>query len=255
MDSAKSQSSVKPVPTSAIATRMRDMPSEMRPREELKRRGAEAMDAEKLLAILMRIGNPGRNVTELARQLLIAAGGLEALAHMTYLDIIGLRVPGIGEVKAMELEAAFELGRRASSGAATAPPRRVASANDVFEIIEPLVRGARQEFFHVILLDSRGRMVGQPVKVATGSHDRCPASATEIFGPVMRRGCTAAILVHNHPSGDPTPSKEDVNVTVRMADAARILGIRLVDHVVVGRRTEASPSGYSSLAEAGVLKG
>lgn len=254
MDSAKLESSPSSAKNAAMATRMRDMPSEMRPREELKRRGAGALDAEKLLAILMRIGQPGQNVTELARQLLLAAGGLEALAHMTYLEITGLRVPGIGEVKAMELEAAFELGRRAASGAATAAPRRIASARDVFEIMEPLVRGARQEFFHVIILDARGRMVGQPVKVATGSHDRCPASATEIFGPVMRRGCTAAILVHNHPSGDPTPSKEDVNVTIRMADAARILGIRLTDHVVIGRRTDASPCGYASLAEGGVLK-
>lgn len=247
MDSAKSQSD------NATAVRIRDIPSEMRPREELKRRGAEALDAEKLLAILMRIGQPGQNVTELARRLLLAAGGLEALAHMTYLEITGLRVPGIGEVKAMELEAAFELGRRAASGAAVADPRKVKSANDVFEIMEPIVRGARQEFFYVLILDARSRLVGQPVKVATGSHDRCPAGATEIFGAVMRRGCTAAILAHNHPSGDPSPSREDINVTTRLSDAAKVLGIRLVDHVIIGRRTDACPSGYTSMAEGGMI--
>jgi DNA repair protein RadC len=213
------------------------------------------MDAEKLLAILMRIGQPGQNVTELARRLLLAAGGLEALAHMTYLEITGLRVPGIGEVKAMELEAAFELGRRAASGAAAADPRKVRSAKDVFEIMEPIVRGARQESFYVLILDARGRLVGQPVKVATGSHDRCPAGATEIFGAVMRRGCTAAIIAHNHPSGDPSPSREDLNVTTRLSDAAKILGIRLMDHVIIGRRTDASPCGYTSMAEGGMLQG
>ena len=97
-------------------SRIRDIPTDMRPREELKRRGAAAMDLEKLLAIVMRSGLPGQNVADLARELVLRAGGLENLARMTYLDILGLRLPGIGEVKAMELEAAFEIGRRAASG-------------------------------------------------------------------------------------------------------------------------------------------
>lgn len=255
MDSAKSSSdgTQSLAPAGATAVRIRDIPSEMRPREELKRRGAGSMDAEKLLAIVMRSGGAGCNVTELARKALLAAGGLEALSRMTYLDILGLRLQGVGEVKAMELEAAFELGRRAASGAATAAPKKISSPSDVFEIMEPIVRGAQQEFFYVILLDTRSRMVGQPVRVASGSHDRCPAGATEIFSPVIKRGCTAAILVHNHPSGDPSPSKEDLNVTLRLADAAKILGIRLTDHIIIGRKTDASPAGYTSLAEQGVL--
>ncbi len=228
--------------------RIRDIPTEMRPREELKRRGAAAMDLEKLLAIVLRSGQPGQNVADLARELVLRAGGLETLAHMTYLDILGLRLPGIGEVKAMELEAAFEIGRRAAAGAATAAPRKIGTPEDVFTLLEPIVRGCPQEHFHVLLLDARNRLVGQPVHVATGSHDRCPASPTEIFSPVIKRGCTAAILVHNHPSGDPSPSKEDIAITIRLVDAARILGVRLLDHVVVGNRTDAHPSGYVSLA-------
>ena len=226
-------------------TRIRDIPTEMRPREELKRRGAGAMDLEKLLAIVMRSGQPGQNVVDLARTLVLRAGGIEVLARMSYLDILGLRIPGVGEVKSMELEAAFEIGRRAVSGAATAAPRKIRAPEDVFEVMEPLVRGLQQEHFHILLLDARNRLVGQPVHVATGSHDRCPAHPTEIFGPVIKRGCTAAILVHNHPSGDPTPSKEDVAVTIRLQDAAKILGIRLLDHIVIGRRTEAWPDGYA----------
>ena len=228
--------------------RIRDIPTDMRPREELKRRGAASMDLEKLLAIVMRSGQPGQNVADLARKLVLRSGGLENLAHMTYLDILGLHLPGIGEVKAMELEAAFEIGRRAASGAATAAPRKVGSPQAVFELMEPLVRGRTQECFHILLLDARNRLVGQPVLVATGSHDRCPASPTEIFSPVIKRGCTAAILVHNHPSGDPSPSKEDIAVTIRLVDAAHILGVRLLDHIVVGRRTDAHPEGFASLS-------
>jgi len=196
----------------------------------------------------MRSGQPGQNVVDLARELVLRAGGLETLAHMTYLDILGLKVPGIGEVKAMELEAAFEIGRRAAAGAATAAPRKITTPEDVFTLMEPLVRGCPQEHFYVLLLDARNRLVGQPVHVATGSHDRCPASPTEIFSPVIKRGCTAAILAHNHPSGDPSPSKEDIAITIRLVDAARILGVRLLDHIVVGRRTDAHPTGYASLA-------
>ncbi len=232
----------------AAARRIRDIPTELRPREELKRRGAGAMDLEKLLAIVMRSGLPGQNVTDLARELIVRAGGIEVLARMNYLDIQGLKVPGVGEVKAMELEAAFEIGRRAVSGAATAAPRKIGGPDAVFEIIEPLVRWKQQEFFYVLLLDAKNRLVGQPIHVATGSHDRCPASPTEIFGPVIKRGCTAAIIAHNHPSGDPTPSREDIAITIRLVDAAKILGVRLLDHIVVGRRTDAHPDGFASLS-------
>ena len=233
---------------SAAARRIRDIPTELRPREELKRRGAAAMDLEKLLAIVMRNGLPGQNVTDLARELIVRAGGIEVLARMNHLDIQALKIPGVGEVKAMELEAAFEIGRRAASGAAIAAPRKISSSEDVFEIIEPLVRGKQQEFFYVLLLDAKNRLVGQPVHVATGSHDRCPASPTEIFSPVIKRGCTAAIVAHNHPSGDPTPSRDDIAITIRLVDAAKILGIRLLDHIVVGRRTDTHPDGFSSLS-------
>ena len=236
------------------ARRIRDIPTELRPREELKRRGAAAMDLEKLLAIVMRNGLPGQNVTDLARELVMRAGGLEVLARMSYLDILGLKMPGVGVVKAMELEAAFEIGRRAASGAATAAPRKIGSPDDVFDMLEPLVRGCQQEFFYVILLDAKNRLVGQPVHVATGAHDRCPASPTEIFSPVVKRGCTAAIVAHNHPSGDPTPSNEDIAITIRLVDAAKILGIRLLDHIVIGRRTDAHPDGFASFSRERLVK-
>lgn len=231
------------------ATKIQDMPSEMRPREEMKRRGGgEAMDAEKLLAIVMRSGQPGQNVVDLAKQLLQRAGGLEVLSQMNYLDILGLRIPGIGEVKAMELAAAFEIGRRAAANAPTAAPRKITSPEDVFEIMQPFVRGRQEEYFYTILLDVKNRMIGQPVLIAKGSRDRCPAGPSEIFAPSIKRGCSSVVIVHNHPSGDPTPSREDIAVTMRLVDAAKILNIRLLDHIVVGRRTDAFPDGFVSLA-------
>lgn len=229
------------------------MPSEMRPREEMKRRGAQAMDIEKLMAIVMRSGQPGQNVVEMARDLICKAGGLETLSHMSYIDILGLKIPGIGEVKAMELSAAFEIGRRAVANTASAEPKKISRAEDVYEIMQPYVRGKQQEYFYIILLDSKSKMVGQPILVVTGTHDRCPASPMEIFSPVVKSGCTAAILVHNHPSGDPTPSPEDVKVTVRMVDAAKILGLRLLDHIVIGQKSSSSPRGYVSISGEGLV--
>jgi len=199
------------------------------------------MTAEALVAILLRGGLPGQNVVELARQLIQRAHGLVALSKMSYTEILGLKLPGIGEVKAMELDAAFEIGRRAVARDTVEPPH-VATPEDVFDLVAPLVRDATQEHFYVCVLDVRNRLIGQPVCIATGANDHCPVRPAEALKPAVTRGGAAVVFAHNHPSGNPTPSAEDLRLTARLIDAGTVLGIRVNDHVVVGRRTDTHPA-------------
>ena len=249
MDSRKSESDEQAYP---LPTRIRDLPTDLRPREEMKRRGAENMDTAKLLAIVLRSGLPGQNVTELARTLIAAAGGIESLATMTYLEILGLKIHGIGPVKAMELAAAFEIGKRAAHVGASDVPVCLSSPEAVYNRLEPEARGLRQEKFFVCLLDTKNNLVGQPFCVATGANDHCPARPADIFSPAVRNGCSSVILAHNHPSGDPTPSPEDVRVTMRLVESAELLGMRVLDHVVLGRPSSTRP-GFVSLRRAGLV--
>lgn len=211
------------------------------------------MDIGKLLAIVMRAGLPGQNVVALAEELILRAGGLEALSHMKYLDIMGLKVPGIGEVKSMELEAAFEIGRRTSANALSATPRKISDSSDVFDVMSPYFDGAKQEYFYTIPLDTKGRMMGQPIHIAKGTRDRCSASVGEILIPAMMRGSAIVVLVHNHPSGEPTPSRDDIAMTVRLVSAAKIMGVKLIDHIVIGKKTDSCPSGHVSMASEGLV--
>lgn len=237
-------SSSNPAPPPA-APRIADLANDLRPREELRRLGsATSMPAESLVAILLRSGLPGQNVLELARQLIQRAHGLVGLSKMSYTEILGLKLPGIGEVKAMELEAAFEVGRRAVARD-TAEPIHVGTPEDVFDLIAPIVRDATQEQFFVCALDVRNRLIGQPVCIATGANDRCPVRPAEALKPAVTRGAASVVFAHNHPSGNPAPSAEDLRLTARLIEAGAVLGIRVNDHVVVGRLTDMHPAWIS----------
>lgn len=249
MGSRKSESDNQDYP---LPTRIQDLPTELRPREEMKRRGSGNMDAEKLLAILLRSGLPGQNVTEVARTLLARAGGLDALSAMPYLEIRKLGAPGVGEVKSMELAAAFELGRRAAHMGPTEKPTPLSSPEAVYGCLESKIIGLRQEKFFVCLLDTKNKLVGQPFCVATGANDHCPARPADIFSPAVRHGCSSVILAHNHPSGDPTPSPEDVRVTMRLIDAGSLLSIRVLDHLVIVCPSDNHPK-FVSLRRSGLV--
>lgn len=227
---------------------IRELPVEMRPREELQRRGAENVSDDILLAILLRTGAAGKNVTELARELLRRYGGLAALAKADFAELLAARIKGLGRVKAMELAAALELGRRA---ARQEPPRDATAIREpetVYCILAPLTRTVQQELFWTLLLDTKNKLIGQPVETSRGLLDASLVHPREVFSAAVRYAAAAVILAHNHPSGDPVPSKEDIDITRRLVEAARILGIRVVDHVIVGKPSSVSP-GYISLRE------
>ena len=229
---------------------VKELPLAMQPREEFQRRGAENVPDEILLAILLRSGVPGKNVAELARDLLRRYNGLANLSKSDFEELRGLRIKGLGPVKCMELAAALEIGRRAAQHAQA--PRQESSAirepEGVYRLLSPLARALQQEIFWVLLLDTKNKLIGQPVETTRGLLDTSPVHPREVFSKAVRYSAASVILAHNHPSGDPTPSKEDIDITRRLIEAARILGIRVVDHLIVGKPTPSTP-GFVSLRE------
>jgi len=230
---------------------VRELPVGMRPREEFLRRGPTHVSDEVLIAIILRSGKRGKNVIDLARTLLCQAGGLGALARATHEELLAHRIPGLGPVKAMELAAALELGRRAAGQQPSSEPAAVRDPESAARLLRPLAHGLQQEVFWALLLDTKNRLIGQPVDVTKGLLDASPVHPREVFSRAIRHGAAAVILAHNHPSGDSTPSPEDLRVTRQLIEASRVLGIRVLDHIIVGAPSDTQP-GYLSLRDKGL---
>lgn len=217
-----------------LTPRLHDLPLEMMPREAFERLGAKNTSEEMLLAILLRSGLPGQNVSALARAVLQHFGGLDKLAEVDYDELRSAKIKGFGKVKCMELAAALELGRRASIAASSPEPTIIKEPKAVCRVIAPLLHNQRQEIIWVILLDTKSRMIGRPVESTRGLLDSSPTHPREVFKKAIRCNAAAIVIVHNHPSGDPTPSREDIEATRRLVESARIIGIPVFDHVIVG---------------------
>jgi DNA repair protein RadC len=213
------------------------------PRERMDALGPEALSDAELLALLLRTGARGVDVVAVAARLLAVHGGLPGLARVGTRDLA--RSAGVGPAKSATLCAAVELGRRLA-GRRLDPGAALRSPADVFHHFHPRLRHATQERFFVVLLDGRHRVMRHEL-VSQGTLTASLVHPREVFRPALREAAAALVLVHNHPSGDPTPSREDREVTERLVRAGEILGVPVVDHVVVAER------GYSSLREAGVI--
>src|SRR5512146_191088 len=210
-----------------------------RPRERLVADGARSLSDAELLSLLLGAGG-GKLSPRAAALALLEAVPLAELAWATP-DAIACW-PGIGQARAAAIAAAFELGRRA----AWAPPRRGERCLDprrVFELMRHAAHAEREEF-HVILLDVRGRLI-RAAQVAEGSLSQCPVSPRDALRPAVREGAHGIVFCHNHPSGDPTPSPDDVDLTERLRAAADLVGVLARDHVIV------AAGGYYSFVEAG----
>ena len=238
------------------ALTIRDLPVDMRPREEFKRAGAKNVSNELLLAILLRSGVHGQNILDFARELLRKAGGLSKHAQMRYPELCALKVKGFGEVKRLELAAAIELGSRIADELRDRlgeEPFHIREPADLYRLMRPLTENLRHERFWIVPLNTRNRLIGtEPVQIAQGGIDSAQVSARQVFEQAVRHGAASVILVHNHPSGDPSPSRQDIALTHRLTEGAKLLELRILDHVIVGRPSEISP-GYVSLKEAGVI--
>jgi len=212
--------------------RITDLPTQDRPRERLLEVGAGGLHNAELLAILLRIGVAGENAVRVAERLLAQLGGLPGLHRASYADLCN--VHGIGPAKAAQLMAALELGRRI---AITAPEERPAinSPADAANLLMYQLAAVDQEYLYVILLDTRNRIIGQPLEVYHGSLNTSLIRIGEVFREAIKANAAALIVAHNHPSGDPSPSPEDVAVTRSMVEAGRMLDIEVLDHLVIGR--------------------
>jgi DNA repair protein RadC len=218
-------------------TKVYDAPE--RPRERLLAHGAAALANPELLALLLRTGTRGRSATQLAHHLL--ANGLGALAQAAPGELAA--IGGIGPAKAATLLAAFELGRRIAAKPLQRG-ERIGSPEDVHRHFHARLRDAPAEEFHIVLLDARHRVL-RSVLTSQGTLTASLVHPREVFRPALREAAAALVLVHNHPSGDPTPSTEDRQITRRLARAGALLGIPVLDHVIVADR------GYASLREQG----
>ncbi|MSR64749.1 MAG: JAB domain-containing protein [Verrucomicrobiae bacterium] len=228
---------------------MREMADSEKPRERLEQLGADALSDRELIAILLRTGKRGLSVLELAQQLLHELGSLEALAKA---DLGRLRkISGIGKAKAIELKAAFTLAQRLSR------PRderqELSTPRHVADLMRDIVLVLNHEQFHVILLDRKNRLIRAPMKVTQGTLDATVVDARVVFEPALANAAASVVLVHNHPSGDPTPSREDIALTKELVKAGQLLKIEVLDHVIMGRKTTGRTEDFVSLKELHLL--
>ncbi len=209
---------------------IRDLPGNERPRERLKQVGAGALSNTELLAIILRTGVGGESVLDMAGRLLARYGGIIGLARASFAELEAER--GLGKAKTAQLKAALELGRRMLLAAPQERPA-IRSPADVAEFLIADMAHLPQEHFRVLYLDTRNRLQGMET-VYVGTLNSSRIRVAEVFREAVKRGCAAIIVVHNHPSGDPTPSPEDVEVTRQLVAAGDLLDIKMLDHLVIG---------------------
>jgi len=199
-----------------------------------------------LLAIVLGTGSPGENVTKVASDLLEAAGGLEGLARLAPHGLATRR--GLGPAKAARVTAALELGRRTALGGMAVRTTVLGSFDDVVGWARPRFASLDHEEVWLLGLDGRNALKAAR-RIAQGGQHGCALTTRDVLGPALRDAVSAIVLVHNHPSGDPSPSAEDVGMTRALARACHVVGVPLLDHVIVAR------GGASSLLELGALDG
>jgi DNA repair protein RadC len=214
------------------APMIRDMPVDERPRERLMRVGERALANAELLAVTIRIGLPGENVVRLAERLLAHFNGLPGIARASLAEL--QQVNGIGPAKAAEIKAALELGRRLLAAAPEERPR-VTSPVDAANLLMSEMMFLEQEHLRLVLLDTRNHVLGTPT-VYQGSLNTSVVRIGELFRYALKANAAAFIVVHNHPSGDPAPSPEDVHVTRQLVEAGDLLDIAVLDHIIIGQQ-------------------
>jgi len=229
-------------------SRLLELPAADRPRERLADAGAQSLSDAELLAIVLRTGAAGCDAIDLARDLLAKSGSLRALARCAHVELVRL-ARGVGAAKAAELCAAFELARRLGRTRGERP--RLTDSQAVFDALGPGLQLLNQEVLQVALLDTRLRLM-RVEEVSRGSVNESIAHPREIFRPAISHAAYAIVVLHNHPSGDPSPSEADRRMTRKLAEAAHVLDIRLVDHLIIGD-AEAGRAPYFSFKEAGFL--
>lgn len=227
--------------------KIREMPEGDRPRERLAARGASALSDAELIAILLRTGVPGSNAVEVGRQLLKKYGSLHALSRCSVRELAAIK--GIGNAKGAQLAAAFGLGQRLAQE--KRPEKKIDTPERIYEMLGPEMQALHKEALRVVLLDTRYNHL-RIEEVSLGSINESIAHPRDVFRPALIYSAYAVVVVHNHPSGDPSPSQADHSLTRRLREAAELLQIKLLDHVIIGAPAEGRLP-YFSFKEMGVL--
>ncbi len=223
--------------------KIKDWPASERPREKLLQRGVHALSDAELLAILIRVGSRRSTALDLARSILAQEKNLRGIARKTPQEL--MRLKGIGQAKAVELLTAFEIGRRVQ-GETPGEKLVISSPDIVARFMIPRLREKQTESFWVILLDSKNGMMHEEA-LTVGTLNASLVHPREVFKVAIDHVAAAVIVVHNHPSGNPEPSSEDVSVTRQLVDAGKIIGIPVHDHIII------AGDSYTSFAERGLL--
>lgn len=209
---------------------LQNLPLNERPRERLMKHGPESMSAAELIAIILGSGMKGRSVLHLSQDILSHFGSLNHLADATVEELC--QIKGIGKIKALQLKAIFSLGTRISKQTSS-PKYRIDHPLHAYNLIKDVVENEKREIFLVILQDTKGCVICYEI-ISIGTLTNSLVHPREVFYPAIRHKAASMILVHNHPSGDPTPSPQDISVTKNLAEAGRMMGIPVNDHIIVG---------------------
>ncbi|MBI5742061.1 MAG: DNA repair protein RadC [Nitrospirae bacterium] len=225
---------------------IKEWPEEERPRERLLRYGAQGLSTAQLLAVILRTGGKGKSALELGREALSHFRSLKGMEDASVSEFSDLK--GMGGVKVAQMKAAFELGRRLLQEEASHSLRNPSFKNsrEVYEYYRPKFYGLKKEKFLCSLLDAKNR-VYREISVSDGTLSSSPVHPREVFKYAIKESAASVLFVHNHPSGDPTPSLDDLDITKRLVETGKIIGIHVLDHVVV------SDGGYVSIMEKGYL--
>lgn len=219
---------------------VRELPLNQRPRERLRLQGAEALSTQELLAILLSTGTKKTPVLDLSAKLLSRFGSLSRLIHASVEELT--EIEGIGPAKAIQLKAALALAQKASQ---ESPSHKAAvTTEEAYELVRYTLSPLKQEALYVILKDVKGKLISVE-KVSVGTLSEVLVHPREVFFPAVRHKASSLILAHNHPSGDPTPSPADLHMTRHLIHSAKVMGIGLDDHLIIGS------SSYVSLRNAG----
>ncbi len=213
---------------------VRDLPLSERPRERLLKLGSEALSAQEILALILGRGIKGESVMVTSQKLLSRFGNLKGIANASVEELS--EVKGVGLAKAAQIKAALELSKRLEGDAGEKQKPMVKSPEDVVNIAKSQLKGKKKEHFLVLCLDTRNRVINcRPVSI--GSLDTSIVHPREVFKEAVSSSAASVIFVHNHPSGDPEPSKEDVELTKRLVKAGEVIGIDVLDHIIVCDRS------------------
>ncbi len=222
-----------------------DWPEDERPREKMQKLGPDALSDAELLALIIRSGDHSsrQSAIDLGRSLLQEFGDLRALAGATMGELCAVK--GAGPAKAASILAALTLAQRVNT-VRLANLERFTTPAQVFQHFHHRFRDRRKEYFLILLLDGKNRILRE-VQISEGSLNQSIVHPREVFNPAVRESAAAVILVHNHPSGDPTPSREDLDISRRLKEAGDLLGIRVLDHIIIG------DNAYKSFVEQGLF--